>query len=302
MRRRIAAVVAAVVLLIIIVLVINGCLKSQKQQSLKDYNRHVGEVAQEFDTQVSKPLFTTLAGAAGKSALDVQVQVNNLLGEAQKLLAHAKGLSAPGEMASAQRALLLALDLRVEGIAKIATLLPAALGGQGKQTAPKVAGDMEIFLASDVIYSQRVVPLIQQTLDANGIHEATGATRMLPNIGWLETNTVAGRLTGQSGASSSTGVTPGTHGSALISTAVSTSTLEPEPTLNHIKGGGSPTFTVTVENTGESNESNVEVDVTVTAAGKTLKASKAINSTQPGAKVNAEIPLGGVPLGVASKI
>ena len=43
-RRRLAAGVA-VVLVIVIVLVINGCLKSQKQQSLKDYNHNVGEIA-----------------------------------------------------------------------------------------------------------------------------------------------------------------------------------------------------------------------------------------------------------------
>ena len=55
-RRRIAA-GAAVVLLIIIVLIINGCLKSQKQQSLKDYNHAVSEIARESDSQVSKPFF-----------------------------------------------------------------------------------------------------------------------------------------------------------------------------------------------------------------------------------------------------
>ncbi|HEY0516434.1 MAG TPA: hypothetical protein VGD00_04895 [Solirubrobacteraceae bacterium] len=300
-RRRVAA-GAAVLLVIIVVLLINGCLKSQKQQSLKDYNRHVGEIAQQFDTQVSKPLFTTLAGTAGKPALDVQVQVNNLLNEAQKLTSRAKGLSVPGDMVSAQRDLLLVLDLRDEGIAKLAALLPSTLGGQAKQLAPKVAGDMEIFLASDVVYSQRVVPLIQQVLLANGIHQASGTTRMLPNIGWLDPNTVAARLTGQGGTSSTGAVAPGTHGHSLVSVAVGTNTLEPEPTLNHIKAGSSPTFTVTVENTGANAESNVKVDVTVTAAGKTLKASKAINSTQPGSKVNVEIPLSGVPLGVAAKI
>ena len=72
-------------------------------------------------------------------------------------------------MASAQRDLLLALNLRVEGMTKLAALLPTALGGQANRPAPKIAGDMEIFLASDVIYSQRVAPLIQQTLTANGI-------------------------------------------------------------------------------------------------------------------------------------
>jgi len=302
-RRRVAAGVA-VVLLIIIVLVINGCLKSQKQQSLRDYNRHVGEIAQEYEAQVAKPLFTALTGASSKPALNVEEQVNQLLLEAQKLDTRAKGLSVPGEMTGAQRALLLGLGLRVEGITKIAAELPAALGGQTKQVAPKIAGAMETFLASDVIYSQRVVPLIQQELDANAINEATPGARFLPNLGWLETNTVVARLTGQSGsgASASTGIAPGTHGSALIAVAVGTNTLEGEPTLNHIKGGSSPAFTVTVENTGSNVESNVKVDVTVTTAGQQRKDSKVINSTQPGSKVNAEIPVTGVPLGVASKV
>ena len=301
MRRRVAA-GAAVVLLIIIVLVINGCLKSQKQQSLKDYNRNVGEIAQEYDAQVAKPLFTTLAGAAGKSGINVQVQVNQLLVEAQKLASRAKALSVPGEMTDAQRNFLLALGLRVEGITKIGALLPTALGGQSAQAAPKIAGDMELFLASDVVYSQRVAPLIQETLDSNGIRLSTQGSRSLPNLGWLETSSVVERLTGQSKSGGSASVTPGTHGSALIGTAVGTNTLQPEPTLNHIAGGGSPTFTVTVENTGESAESNVKVEVDVTAAGKSVKASHVINSTQPGSKVNVEIPVSGISVGVASKI
>jgi hypothetical protein len=301
-RRRVAAGVA-VVLLIIIVLVINGCIKSQAKQSLKDYNRQAGEIAAEYEAQVSKPLFTALAGAAGKSGIDVQVQVNQLLVEAQKLTSRAKSLSAPGEMASAQRDLLLAFDLRVEGIQKIGALLPTALGGQSAQAAPKIAGDMELFLASDVIYSQRVAPLIQQVLSSNGIHASTTGSRFLPNLGWLETSTVVARLTGQGKSGSSTAaVTPGTHGSALVGVAVGTNSLQPEPTLNHIAGGGSPTFTVTVENTGESAETNVKTEIDVTAGGKQLKASHAINSLASGSKANVEIPVTGVPIGVASKI
>ncbi len=300
-RRRVAA-GAAVVVLIIIVLIVNGCLKSQKQQSLKDYNHAVSEIARESDTQVSKPFFTALSGAAGKSAIDVQVQVNQLRVEAEKLASRAKGLSVPGEMSGAQQNLLLTMNFRVEGITKIAALLPAALGGQGKSVDPRIAGDMEIFLASDVVYSQRVAPLIQQALTANGIHQSTQPSRFLPNLGWLEPATVEARLGGKSTTGENAAVAPGTHGSALIGTAVGTTTLQPEPTLNHVPGGGSPTFTVTVENTGESQENNVKVGVTVTAAGKQLTGSHVINSTQPGSKANVEIPITGVPLGVASKI
>lgn len=300
MRRRIVF-GGAIVLLIVIVLVINGCLKSEKQQSLKEYNHQVGELARESDSQVSTPLFTTLAGASGKSALDVEVQVNQLRMEAEKQAQHAKELKVPSEMTGAQRALLMAMNFRVEGITKIASLLPTALGGQAKTVSPSIAGAMETFLASDVLWSQRVAPLIQETLSAGGVHEQTQVSRFLPNLGWLEPETVESRLTGSSSASSTAAVSPGTHGSALVGVAVGTNSLQAEPELNHISGS-SPTFTVTVEDSGSNAEKNVTVDVTVTAAGKALKGSKAISETQPGQKSTAEVPIANIPTGVAAKI
>jgi hypothetical protein len=301
-RRRIAAGVG-IVLLIVIVLVINGCLKSEQTQSLKDYNRQAATIAQESVSQVATPLFGALTGAGAKSAVDVEDQINQLRMQAASLAAGAKRLSAPAEMTEAQRNLLSVMDLRAEGMTKIAALIPTVLGGQSSQAGEKIAGDMETFLASDVLYSQRVVPLIQEALSSKGIHElGTPASRFLPNLGWLEASTVLSRISGQQSTTSKTGIAAGTHGSALIGVAVGTNTLAAEPTLNHISGGASPTFTVTVENTGSNQETNVKVDMKVTAGGKQYKASHVINSTQPESKVNVEIPVTGIPIGVASKI
>jgi hypothetical protein len=301
-RRRVAAGVA-VVLLIVIVLVINGCLKSQKTQALKDYNRHLNEIAAESDSQVSRPLFAALAGAGAKSALDVEVQIDQLRIASQTVASNAKHMSVPGEMASAQRDLLLALDLRVEGMTKVAALVPTALGGKNKQAATLLAGDMEIFLASDVIYSQRVVPLVSEALAANGIHGLTTTpTRFIPNVGWLDPNTTYSRLTGQATGSSSSATVTGNHGSALKVVSVGTNTLAPEPTLNHVSGGSNPTFTVQVEDSGEFPETSVKVDITVTAGGKQYKASHVIEKTEPGKAVNVEIPVTGIPLGSAAKV
>jgi hypothetical protein len=302
-RRRVAAAVAVVVL-IVIVLVVNGVLKSQRVQSLKEYNREVSQIAQEWDSQVAHPLFGTLTDAQGKSALDVEEQIDQLRIQAQALAGRAKSLSVPGEMAGAQRDLLLALDLRVEGMTKLAALVPTALGGQAQQTSPQIAGAMEIFLASDVIYSQRVAPLIQQTLQANGVQgNTTASTRFLSNTGWLEANTVLARISGQAASSSQGSETlTGHHGSALKGVSVGTNSLEVEPALNHISGGGNPTFTVQVENAGEFPETNVKTDVTVTAGGKQFKASHVIDKTEPSKTVDVEIPVSGIPLGVASKI
>jgi hypothetical protein len=301
-RRRVAAVVG-VLLLILIVLVINGCLKSQKKQALETYNRDVSRIVQESDQQVSQPFFSALAGASSKSALDVEVQLDQLHIQAQSQGSSAAGLSVPGAMTAAQRDLLLALDLRTEAVGKVASLVRTALGGQAKQASTQIAGDMEIFLASDVVYSQRVAPLIQQTLTANGIqHQSTVSSRFLPNLGWLEPTTVEARITGKSSSSTQNQPVTGNHGSALKGVSVGASKLEGEPALNHISGGSNPAFTVQVENSGESPETNVKVDVTVTAGGKQFKASHVINKTEPGKVVPVDTPVTGVPLGVASKI
>jgi hypothetical protein len=300
-RRRIAAGVG-VVALIVIVLLIDGCLKSGKEEALKKYNGEVGQLVGESDQLAAHPLFTTLAGASGEQPLNVQQKVDELREVAQKQAEHAKRLSVPSEMQAAQRSLTLALDLREEALGKIAALVPQALGGKGKQASTLIAGAMEMFLASDVVYSQRVAPLIQQALAGDGIHElSTASTQSLANLGWLEPSTVEERLTGKSSGSTTPSgqVAPGTHGSALTGVSVGSINLEPESTgtLNHIGGGANPTFTAMVEDSGSNTETNVTVEVTVTSGGKEYKNSRAIAKTEPGVTSKVNVPVEGVPAG-----
>jgi hypothetical protein len=301
MRRRIAVGVGLVAL-IVIALLVRSCMNSGRETALREYNRDAGLLVGESDRQVSQPFFATLAGASGKSALEVEVQIDHLRLLTQDQAANARGLSVPGEMDGAQRNLLLALDLREGGWPRSPTSCAPALGGKGKQASTLIAGDMEMFLASDVLWSQRVAPLIQQALAADRIHgESTAGSQFLANLGWLEPDTVLARLTGQSsGSAQSSQVAPGTHGHALVGVSVGATALEVPPTLNHLIGAPNPAFTVKVENSGSDPETNVKVEVAVDAGGQQLKASKVINKTEPGATVSADIPVEGVPKGVAS--
>jgi hypothetical protein len=149
-----------------------------------------------------------------------------------------------------------------------------------------------------------VAPLIQQTLAANGIQGlATAASRFLPNLGWLDPSTVTARVTGQASSTGQAQAVTGNHGSALKGVSVGSRELEVEPGLNHISGGTNPTFVVNVENSGEFPETNVKVDVTVSeTGGKSQKASYVIEKTEPEKIVKVDVPVAGVPLGVAAKV
>ena len=67
-------------------------------------------------------------------------------------------------MENAQENLLLTLDLRADAVAKIASRIVAVRGdqeGAAEQALDQIAGEMQAFLASDVVYLQRVVPVHQ---------------------------------------------------------------------------------------------------------------------------------------------
>jgi hypothetical protein len=306
-RRRVAAGVGVVVL-IAIVLLIDGCLKSGTEEALRTYNREAGQLVQASDSQVSAPLFKALAGASSTSPLAVEEEVSNLRAQAQSQAARARALSVPGAMAAAQRNLTLTLNLREEALAKITGLVRTALSGQtqSQQASTEIAGAMEELLASDVVFSQRVAPLIQQELAAGGVHgESTASTQSLPNLGWLDPSTVQQRLTGKSSSSAQSGpIAPGTHGSALTGVSVGSTTLQPEATgtVNHLATGPNPTFTVAVEDSGSNTQTDVGVEVAVTAGGRQYKHTQTIPQTEPGVTTKVNVPVEGVPLEAAASV
>ncbi len=302
-RRRILAAVGFVALIVIVV-VIASAVGGGKREAVESYGRNVSQIAKESNENVSAPFFEAISGAAAQPHGSVEEKINGLRVAAEGQTSHAEKLNVPSGLEAAQRDLLLVLDLRTEGLMKIGGRIAVALGG-GSESATaykQIAGDMEGFLASDVVYSQRVAPLIEESLSANGASGQTvAASHFLPNLGWLEPNTVMARISGHSAPTTATSVSPGTHGSALVGVSVGTTTLVPSE-LNHINSGPNPTFNVKVEDVGESSESNVKVDVTVTTAGKQYSDYNIIPKTTPGQSTTVEVPIEGLPLNTGAKV
>lgn len=279
-------------ILILIVLGIRSCVNSQHADSLRSYNTNVSSIIQASDSQVGAPFFQYLSQVNGKSPLDVEVQINQYRSTAEQQQRQAAGLDVPNEMAGAQRNLLLALDFRAEGLAKIADQIRSALGGTNAQDAISViAGEMRLFLSSDVIYSQRVVPLIAQVLAQQHIGGQTiASSQFLPDISWLSPAIVGSRLTGAAVASNGP-VRPGVHGHRLLSVSVNGQTLSPSPTVNHIVYSPSLAFDLKVANVGTDTEFGVQTSISITAGASPISDTKTIDQTKPGTVTDVLIPL-----------
>lgn len=311
MARRGVALGAGLIIVIILGFSIKGCLSSQHQDALRSYSRDISSLVGESQSQVAQPFFTALSGANGKDPLNVEVQLTNYRDLAQQEAHRAQGFSVPSEMTGAQRALLLAMDLRAEAVGKIANQIRSALapGSSGQSNAAAIiAGDMEEFVASDVIYSQRVKPLALQALQANGIQTDQPAdSQFLTDPGWISPATVASRLGGGGSSPQAGQIAPGTHGHALTGVSFGGTPLSPSPTVNRLSGAGTADFTVNIANQGSNDERGVKVDLTVSGSGRPISGTKTIDQTKAGSTASAVIPLTpapptGVPLRVQAKV
>jgi hypothetical protein len=291
-NRRIGLIGGGIVLVLILGFLINSCMNSAKNRSMKSYNSQVTALVKKSDDNSSQ-LFQSLSGG---SEDDQTVAVNQIRLEAEDVAKRAAALDVPDEMKPAQRNLLLALDLRAAAIGKIGEQLTAANGNDASayKAMQKIAGQMRAFLASDVIYSQRVQPLINDAFDDAGITgQIIAPSQFLESDGWLSTNKVADRINPSAASPSRTGAAPapGTHGHGIVSTKIGTTTLSPTASTRvPLAAGAKPTVDVTFANQGENDETDVVVTMKLTSGGgnpQTIK--KRVNVTKKGSETTSSI-------------
>lgn len=286
-------------LLIIIVLGVKSCSDSAAKAALRSYARDTSGIIRGSDADVSKPLFSLLSGAGSGNAkgIELQNQVNNLKVQADDDLHRAQALNVPGSLTEAQRDVLLTLELRRDGVAHIAELLqPALQGTNGGVAVRRIAGQMRNFDASDVIWSQRVIPLVEDGLKSGGVAvggsdgETVARSAFLRNAAWLDPTYVAAQLGSSAGGTASGPAKPGTHGHAVLSVSSGITTLTPSA-VSRIPATPTPSFSVRIQNQGQNDETQVRVRITLTGAGPKAVVTKTLPTTTAGATATATLPL-----------
>ena len=290
-----------VVVLLLLAVGVHSCQVSQKKNGLRDYNRRVTSIATE-SSQTGNEFFKQLTQNSSQSPQDLQTTISGYRVQAEQQLKQAQGFDTPDQMKAAQQSLLIALELRRDGLGYIAQRIRTALGDQGdaaNRAIEQIASQMQVFVTSDVLYSARVVPFIRQALTDNDIAgQPVARSRFLPDIAWLSPQFVASKLgqtltNGGTRAGQPTG--PGLHGTGLESTAYGATTLSPT-TANHLTYAAGQAFTVAFTNQGDNDEFDIKVTVTLKpTSGRAITLTRTVPKVAKGETAHANLALDRTP-------
>jgi hypothetical protein len=292
--RRLMAAGVGVIVLILLVLGLKSCLGSRQERAMKDYVREATDIVQ-VSNQQSQALFRVLRGSGGRDqAVDLENSLNGYGLQSAQLVDRARELDHPGDVNQAQDYLLEALELRRDGLRGIADNLPKALSDQERrQGTDAVTAQMQLLLASDVIFQRRFTPALTRALQQKGIADEVRrpASSFVPDIQWLDPSYVADRVsalrTGGTGDDTASG---GLHGNGIGTVSLGGQALT---------SGGSTTvtlsdsleFEVQVVNQGDNTETDVSVKATIGQGADAITADSKLDSIASGETKTVTIPV-----------
>lgn len=297
--RRAIAGAALLVLLILIVIGVHSCTVSASNDALRSYSDNVNSLISSSNQNGQAFFRLMAAGTSSSNSTNLVTELSATRISADHQLSTGEGLSAPSQLAQAQQALTWALRMRRDAIAVVAgQLQPALQSSTAASAVHQIAAAMGTLYASDALYKNYVLPMIESALTKAGI--AFGGTNGLPvnagqvvgNLSWLTPSYVAGKLNATLPVTANTPAAPGIHGHELDSCSVGGTTLSTVGSTT-LPAGAAPTLSCTVTNDGQNTETNVMVKATI--QGTSIKGAGTIPQTQAGQQYPVQIILSGAP-------
>jgi hypothetical protein len=293
MVRRSIALVAGVIVLILLVLGVRSCLNTRSENAIKNYSNDSAELLRASKLEGDQ-LFKLLQGEGGTNqATAIINQLNAYRVDSSELVDRANRLDVPGDLKGAQSELQEVLELRRDGFADITDALQVALGDQQRrQGSDDVAKQMQVFLASDIIDTQRFRPALFNVLrDKDLSAPDLPKNGFVPDIQWLQPDFVADQVNAlRTGTGGGGEATPGLHGNGVAGVTLGGIALTPGGNAS-VQLSGDLSFEIQVQNQGENTENDVVVSVTVGDGGDADTQEETIDTIAPGELKTVTIPL-----------
>ena len=281
LARLVGLIAIAIAVVVGLVFWIGSCQGKSKHDEYASYVAKVKPIAQssaslgtEFANELIKP---------GLKPADLETQLQQYAQQEQQAYNDAQQIRAPGPLRDVHQQLVDAIELRAKGLAGLADAVGQASSAKNSSSAAeRLTQQAQLLTASDIVWDQLYrIPATEQ-MKAHGV---TGvvvpASRLVSNADLVSARSFGLLLQRLKGAS--TGGTPsGKHGDGIVSvrvtpqgTDLSTST----PTT--VKVSAELTFVVTVEDSGDFQETSVPVTLTISVGRTTIQRRRIIPVIAP---------------------
>ncbi|HSL65750.1 MAG TPA: hypothetical protein VK874_13925 [Gaiellaceae bacterium] len=278
--RLVGLVAFAILIVVLLVFWVQSCRSDSKRDAYRDYMNELGQVATDSE-QVGRQLNTVLT-TPGIRQNQLQNRLGGLAQQQEQDVARAREVVPPGPLREEHRQAVIALEQRMSGLRRLQDAFQQA-GSRQNEAGELLATQMRRFVASDVMWEDLFRSPAVQTLqqeDVSGVEVPDSVFLSDPDL--ATARAMAPIFTRIRGAS--TGGTPtGTHGNGLVSTRAlpGGQTLRTDQD-NTIVATADLAFESTVENSGDSQEVQVRVRLTVEQSPRPIEKQATIDIINPG--------------------
>ncbi len=289
--RRLAGLIAfAILIVVLLVFWVSSCQGAGKKNSYKHYYEKVATVTRASD-QIGRELNDALT-TQGVKYSDLTAKISGLAQREQQDVVALRGITPPGPLRLQHQQALEALEFRVSGLRGLAD------GFAQAARAPKnVTGNALSLLqppaarlvASDVIWADLFVAPAQGNGGVLARENITGVpvpgSKFVSSPDYASTRYWEAILQRLQGASSSGGSTGSLHGTGLVPDGVKalpSGQVLSTDTENTVTATTDLGFSVAVEDTGDSQEVQVKVTLTVQQSPSPIQQTQTIDLIDPG--------------------
>lgn len=284
---RLAGLIAFLILAAVLLVVIaRGCASSSKHDRYQSYIGDVRGIAGRSE-QIGKELNRTLA-ATGIKESELETKIRGLAAQEQQEVAQARELNPPGPLRVEHDHLIEVLQLRASALSRLADAFRQTATARNASTSGRLIADQAVLLvASDVNWDFYFKEPTQRELENQGIRDIGGVpdSSIITNPDLATTQAMTDVWRRVHGAA--TGGTPtGKHGSALASVIALPDDKRLNPggsaSDNEITASTDLAFKVSVEDSGDFQEFNVGVTLTIQKSPKAIVLRKKIDVINAG--------------------
>jgi hypothetical protein len=280
--RLVGLVAFAIIVVVLLVVWVQGCSSDKQRETYNDYMTEIGEVGS-TSTKIGEDLATLLTTPGLKQA-ELEQELAGLISQQQQGVQRARGIDSPGPLTPAHEHAIEALQLRVSGMQRLRqTFKATATSSDASAAGLQLAAQATRLEASDVVWADLFRAEADVVMTDEGVSGVTApASVFVANSELYSVRSMTAIWQRIHGAS--TGGTPsGLHGSQLASTTALPSGQQLSPTVETtIVVSTDLAFEVGVTNSGENQEVQLEVTLTIPKQPAAIVKKGTIDLIDPG--------------------